>query len=565
MRKRRGLSTVVGAVFFVIAATTVITYISTSMNSIEEFSQSVIVAEAENINRGMEEIGISQTTIVGGEFNMTVTNTGSLPVHLTRLWVTDLDSTASDKKADIDVRINPGNEKYNIGQGTGITADSTVSYTLKAVTERGNVATFKISPDVSTNVKLLVPGSAINSEIFTVTLLILNNSTSPNNIADLEPILTSNVTLTQIGTNQSNVQALKTGEMASFSWKYVSPLVAQGISFTGSYVGAPSGSFDVSNTTIYDIGEAQSATSSQWSEKARKVGILISGIPSPIDSSTGKGLARFGIGIINPLDRAVEIYSVAINSISMKMFSQSPNPIEPSSGWINRDKTGHGLLIWQNDTVPGEPRLIAPETVAQFRVTIDVREGNLELERPLMIEALTSEGKLSVLYNISMDANFPTINAFYTKDPNDPIGASNENWGYHIDDVPSGSHRMYNATVENTSDNKELEPAGTPKIAITILIPADFTYEPICTGCDNSDWTNETTITNPDGSVFIKAVSSAALGPDSHITYQFNATAPTVASNSLYVFQTTTYYPGWEEPLITASLSEAGVEVIPSP
>ena len=202
MRSRRGLSTVVGAVFFVIAATTVISYISYSMNSIDQFSQSVIVAETENINRSKESITISQISIVGGEFNMTVVNTGSLPVHLTRLWVTDEDSAVSDKKLNLDVRINPGNEEYNIGQGTGVSADSSISYSLKVVTERGNVAKFRISPDVSTNVRLLVPGSSINDETFGVTLLILNNSTSPNNIVNLEPILTSNVTLTQIGTNQ---------------------------------------------------------------------------------------------------------------------------------------------------------------------------------------------------------------------------------------------------------------------------------------------------------------------------------------------------------------------------
>ena len=96
MKSRRGLSTVVGAVFFVIAATTVITYISYSMNSIDEFAQSVIVSEAENINRGMEDISISQATIVGGEFNATVINTGSLPVQLTRLWVVDEDTGLHD-------------------------------------------------------------------------------------------------------------------------------------------------------------------------------------------------------------------------------------------------------------------------------------------------------------------------------------------------------------------------------------------------------------------------------------------------------------------------------------
>ena len=65
MRNRRGLSTVVGAVFFVIAATTVISYISYSMNTIDQFAESVIVKEAENINRGFEHITISKISIDG--------------------------------------------------------------------------------------------------------------------------------------------------------------------------------------------------------------------------------------------------------------------------------------------------------------------------------------------------------------------------------------------------------------------------------------------------------------------------------------------------------------------
>jgi len=195
MRNRRGLSTVVGAVFFVIAATTVISYISYSMNTIDQFAESVIVKEAENINRGLEDITISQITIVGGEFNMTVVNTGSLPVHLTRLWVIDEDSTTPDKKADLDVRINPGNEKYNIGQGTGIAADSTVSYSLKTVTERGNLATFQVSPDVSTQVQLVAPAAVDLLQNIRVTAYITNNSTRPNNIANLIPIVKNNVTL----------------------------------------------------------------------------------------------------------------------------------------------------------------------------------------------------------------------------------------------------------------------------------------------------------------------------------------------------------------------------------
>ncbi len=565
MRNRRGLSTVVGAVFFVIAATTVVSYISYSMNSIDQFSQSVIVAEAENINRGMEEISITQITIDGGEFNMTVVNTGSLPVHLTRLWVTDEDFVVSDKKADLDVRINPGNEKYNIGQGTGISADSTTSYTLKAVTERGNVATFRVSPDVSTNIRLLVPGSAINDEIFAVTLLNLNNSTSLNTIVNLEPILTSNVTLTQIGTNQSNVNSLKTGEMASFTWKYDAPKVSQSISFSGSYVGAPSGSNDISNVNIYDISEAQTATSSQWSEKARKVGILISGIPSPIDTKNNEGTVRFGIGIINPLDRPVEIYAVAVNTIAHQLFNEDMTGVEPLTfgEWGRAQKAGTSIIYWQGTD---GPVLIGPENVGQFRFKGDIGSGLDVIESPVTVEALTSEGKMTITYHVTTGSlQYPTMNVFYTKDPSNPIGASDENWGYQINNVPSGGWLLYNATVENSSEtaNHVLQPSATARVAMTILIPSDFTYN-LCT-CSNSDWDLYDPIINADGSTFIKANATSSLAAGAFVTLQFNVTAPEVANDSLYVFQTTTYYPGWGEPLISAALSEAGVEVIPPP
>ena len=562
-RTRRALSTVVGAVFFIIAATTVISYISYSMNSIDQFSQSVIVAETENINRSKESITISQISIVGGEFNMTVVNTGSLPVHLTRLWVTDEDTTASDKKINLDIRINPGKEKYNIGQGTGVLADPTVSYTLKAVTSRGNVATFGISPDVSTSVRLLVPGSAINEETFGVTLWILNNSTTPNDIVDLEPILTSNVTLTQIGKNQSNVASLKTGETVSFTWKYQSPLVSQGISFKGTYVGAPSGAFDISNTTIYDITEAQSVTTSQWAEKARKVGILISGIPSPIDSTGSQGLTKFGIGIINPLQRPVFVYAVAINTITAQIFDkiQDITPIEPLTGWDMVSKTGHSVVYWEAGTGPAVT--IEPESVGQFRVIIDVKAGNLDLlEAPIMIEALTSEGKLTIMYNISIKFDYPTLNVYYTTDPTSSA-SPDSNWGYRLAGIQSGIWKIFNATVENSSPTYVLQPNATARIKMTILIPSDFTHETMCNCPFNSDWTIEDPIVNPDGSVFLAAIANEFLGVNSDITFQFNATAPTVSNDSLYVFQTTTYYPGWDKPQITSALSEAGVEVVP--
>ena len=53
MRNRRGLSTIVGAVFFVIAATSSIVYITYSMDVIDNFAQTISTNEIEQSNKQM--------------------------------------------------------------------------------------------------------------------------------------------------------------------------------------------------------------------------------------------------------------------------------------------------------------------------------------------------------------------------------------------------------------------------------------------------------------------------------------------------------------------------------
>ncbi len=56
MRLRRGLSTVVGAVFFVVAISSVAAYVSISMNSLDDLAQSVLDNDARSIDRLKEDI-----------------------------------------------------------------------------------------------------------------------------------------------------------------------------------------------------------------------------------------------------------------------------------------------------------------------------------------------------------------------------------------------------------------------------------------------------------------------------------------------------------------------------
>ena len=111
MRNRRGLSTVVGIVFFVIAMTSVITYISFSMDTIERFGQSVLVKKSVDIDRGNEKFEIIRSEIVDGKFNFTIQNLGTIPVKFTRLFVENkTDSTWTPARYTIDREVTYGNQ-----------------------------------------------------------------------------------------------------------------------------------------------------------------------------------------------------------------------------------------------------------------------------------------------------------------------------------------------------------------------------------------------------------------------------------------------------------------------
>lgn len=366
------------------------------MNTIDEFAQSVIVAEAENIDRGREGITISQAALVGGEFNMTVVNTGSLPVKLTRLWVVDQD-TGVNSKADLDIRINPGNQGYV--DETGISVDSTTTYSLKLVTDRGNIATFSVSPDTSTQVQLIIPGEVQPGENFRVVTLITNNSTLPNNIVDLVPIIKNNSTLTQIdGPLPPSIKTLPQGNTATFTSTYVAPAVATGVLFNATYAGAPASALVNSNMTVALSEESEAATNSQWSQAASRVGILISGVPNPVEAAGSGGTQKWGVGIINPLDRDVEVYAISISTPGMDFLGGSVVGYEPNDLNWRLQTAGNNIVLWEGGDAP---HIIPAKSVGNFRVTTHGSSiGNAPTELLGTIQALSSEGKLSAIYPV---------------------------------------------------------------------------------------------------------------------------------------------------------------------
>jgi len=567
MRLRRGLSTVIGAVFFVVAISSTAAYVSISMNSLDDLAQSIIDNDARSIDRLKEDIEITTVTLTDtNKFNMTVFNKGPIPTKLTRLWITDQSSNPiTHQKEDLSVLINPGEQKQNIAVNLGITANPTDSYTLKAVTERGNTASFVLNTDTSTQIDLIVPAAVLPKSKIYVIAIITNNSTLPSTIANITGTMKNNATLTPTETPTPTYKlGLNNNEMAIFTWTFESPSLETVINFNASYVGAPSGVYVEKTVKVAPVEDSQSATSSQWAEKARRVGILISGLPNPMEGGGGSGgKGKFGIGIINPLNRPVEVYALGISSPLAEIFKNA-NPIgaEPTDGWrtIDLDLGEFSLLLWESsESGTGIPRSVPPKSIVEFRVELKNDEGDPILEAPVFVESLTSEGKLMAIYTVTSDEDHPTMNIFYTTDVSDPLN----NWTYKFENMQSGQRVQYNATIQNSDTNTALD----AEVAMTIFIPKDFSNP---NAVSQSGWDDVVILTNPDNSYFIKVNTTAtSFAANSHLTFSFNVTAPVVTEKSLYVFATTTFYPRWAAglidpgPEIASAISEAGIVVVP--
>jgi len=87
MKSRRGISSVVGAVFAIIALSTVIGYITYSMNVLDNYNQSILIKTQQIADIANEKFQVSSVTLDGKKLNITVTNTGSLPVSFTKIWI----------------------------------------------------------------------------------------------------------------------------------------------------------------------------------------------------------------------------------------------------------------------------------------------------------------------------------------------------------------------------------------------------------------------------------------------------------------------------------------------
>ncbi|MGI0087196.1 MAG: hypothetical protein ACREBI_04480 [Nitrosotalea sp.] len=237
---RRGLSTIVGMVFAIIALTSTVTYVAYSMNLLGQLNQTIIGQSQQTLNQAKENFQVTSAAIANNKLNLTVVNTGVLPINFTKIWVTD----TTDQSGVTDWTysyvpkykpVAPGATLTNIGQDFLQPITTTDGFNIKLVTSRGNTQQFIINSvsSSSLNVQLLMMPPTIPADFTTqLVMIVTNNSTGVlTNVVPQTPQKVtsgpqaSTATSCILGTlNPVSYSTLPIGETAIFSW----PLTANG-------------------------------------------------------------------------------------------------------------------------------------------------------------------------------------------------------------------------------------------------------------------------------------------------------------------------------------------------
>ena len=272
MKSRRGVASVVGMVFAIIALTTTITYISYSMGILNNFNQSVLVKNQQLTDVDKEKFQISSVTIPNGKLNITVVDTGSLPIQFTKVWIQN--TTFTDQVysyTPIHNFVSPGSILTNIGQGmTPINAAD--SYYVKLVTSRGNTQQFTMNSlaTAPVNIQFYAFPSTVPSGYTTELVMIVTNNQS-STLVNLTPQIskwTSNPSPSNAICNPSatstppSVNTLAPGSTAVFKWDLkISGDANQFCTYVASLQNGFTGNTVSTTVTIRPI----TATSSNWS------------------------------------------------------------------------------------------------------------------------------------------------------------------------------------------------------------------------------------------------------------------------------------------------------------
>ncbi|MEM2760589.1 MAG: hypothetical protein QXU32_00235 [Nitrososphaerales archaeon] len=243
-KEKKGISTLVAAIFMIMIIIIGVNVMTFALSSQNNFAQVLTEKNVSEVERIKENLEIREVKIVNNKFDITFVNTSGLPVKLDRIWVTDETANTQIRYDVTDpIILNPGETVTGVGQGTvgglSLPATLTQSYTVKAVSERGSIVSFRtISASQTNNLQValsVVPPTILVGEDVTIILSVINSEPNAQTVHEIVPILEvsgfsncndisgpvrcPNPALVS-GPSPASVGTLPKGSTATFTWVY---------------------------------------------------------------------------------------------------------------------------------------------------------------------------------------------------------------------------------------------------------------------------------------------------------------------------------------------------------
>jgi len=260
MKSHRGLSSVVGAVFLIAIVIGALSYITYSLETMGNFSESLIAEESRLKDKQREAFEITSMNITAGnKLDATIKNTGQIPLEIVTLWIDEQGVNDVVQKIPIKKTVAPGNSFNFLTEGIDVDALATKGYSLKLVSSRGEVQTFYLNSasQESLDIQLFALPDIIPTEFSTTILMtVINNMSNNNVLVNLTPNEPLNCASESKCTSATGpfppyYDLLEHGDTAIFRWAYqLNGNEDDTISFTGSLQNGVPGNTDSETVTI---------------------------------------------------------------------------------------------------------------------------------------------------------------------------------------------------------------------------------------------------------------------------------------------------------------------------
>ena len=553
--ERRGLSTIVGAVFMVLIIASALNVTLWTMREQDRVTESIIEKTNTNLNRLNEDIHISDVRVSGGKMNLTVTNAGGAASYLKSLYLVN-ETSQEQYRYDIDVTVDGRKSVTNIGQTTSAIIKDNIDYSVKVVSQSGVTATTNLATVSSVGLAMsliVIPPTVVPGTNVTLLFAVSNNATDSFIPSLITPTLTKSCSPACVFTDHVTPQSayLTNGNTAFFKWV----IEADGVdgvvmTFNASLANAKQGNYVIEKGLLQTIKFAEESEIFVGSTLLAKPEVFIIA-PGPFgDAGNNNDQGYWGIAIANPIDIQMTISQVTINLFSSNSDS-SHKPltssgcgivgITPTTGWTCPHD---GTMRWTN---PGSPISINPYEVYTFMAKAD--PGGINSVEPALLISVTAFSNLGQFakqgYATNMFTTTAPIAQVYLTDTTNEATAVIDSPTNHIlgnIDMNSGEvSRIYVAVADFEKSNNVASRILDQSVLI-INVPKNFTIsEPIPDQTASGFGPVDVLTTFADGTTQIRATINQPIGDvtgtEAKVFY-FDVTAPTVGISRTYVMHT---------------------------